>query len=215
MMAERSSADERLRRAIEADTVAAIEGDRVRYERSGNPLIAWMALNSWFLLNQSRAEGNEECTPLPEWLGKYLQIIATRLADLAKRLDYRETPEPYGTLPRTAASFQQADNRKPKFTPNEAKQKVPAALGLVRPGWNAFERLAALRSLEVDELTREVYRDPEIVEKTLTAEQADEWILEDYEKRSGKVPGRLNVTDPRSVRRRRTKLKGERQKPRG
>ena len=215
-MAEGNATKDQSRCGLEAFTLDALEVDRVRYDRTKNPLIVWQALNSWFTLNHYRAQAEKAPLPVPEWIVGYLNLVARRIADLSKGLDYRETPEPYGTLPRTQESVQRAKNRVQTLTPNKARDQVPAALGLVRNGWNAFERLSALRGQEIDELSMEGYRWMQNSGVKRTVEQASEMIVDDYEVRGLRKGVKPEVTDSRSVKRRIAKLKhGKGTKPRG
>ena len=196
-MAERSVREDPFSDELEASTLDAMEDDRDRYDQTKNPLIIWQTLNTWFTLNHHRAVARKAPLPVPEWIASYLCIVARRITDLANGLDYQEAPEPYGALPQTLA-------------PDKARSRVPAALGLVREGWNAFERLSSRRSEEIDALSMEGYR-----WKT-TVEEACNMILEDHETRAQATGVKPEVTDPRSVKRRNAKLKqGKGTQPRG
>ncbi len=58
---------ERWRRALEADTLDAIEKDGGMFEASGNPLHAWRALDSWFTLNARRRDACLDPLPMPDF----------------------------------------------------------------------------------------------------------------------------------------------------
>jgi hypothetical protein len=209
-MAERSASEDPFSYELEASTLDAMEVDRDRYDHTKNPLIIWQALNTWFTLNHHRALARKAPLPMPEWIASYLCVVARRITDLANGLDYQEAPEPYGALPRAQESVQRAKSRVQTLTPDKASNRVPAALGLVRKGWNAFERLSSRRSKEIDALSTEGYR-----WKT-TVEKACNMILDGHVERARATGVKPKVTDPRSVRRRNATLKqGKGFQPRG
>ena len=74
--------------------------------------------------------------PLPEWVNSYLLRVAQELADLSARLEHQETSVSQGAGPPIASA--------------RATELVPAALGLTRPGWNAFTAFRAQRRDNVD-----------------------------------------------------------------
>jgi hypothetical protein len=138
------------------------------------------------------------------------RFVARRMTDLANGLDYREAPEPYGALPRTQESVQRATSRVRTLTPGKASNRVPAAMRLVRKGWNAFEHLSSRRSQEIDALSMQAYRWENTVEK------ACNMILDDHGVRAQARGVMPEVTDARSVKRRNARLKqGKGSQPRG
>jgi hypothetical protein len=69
LMADVDGAPERAVHGIEADTLDAIEGDRVRFENTGNPLFAWQAWASWRTLNRKHARERVIPLPMPDGWG--------------------------------------------------------------------------------------------------------------------------------------------------
>ena len=190
--------DGKLVRVREQETREAIEENRVRYEATSNPLYAWNALAALFALNRVRRRAGQDAVPLPHWCEEYLGIVARRLADLAEGLDFREAPEPFGRLPRTAEALQRTHRRKRTVRPDRAREQVPSALGLAKKGWNAFERVQALREKEVDELGVELFR-------TVGGKgegEAVEMLLDEHGERAERQGAEPDISDARSARKR-------------
>jgi hypothetical protein len=190
--------EDKLVRVREQETREAIEENRVRYEATRNPLYAWQALAALFALNRLRRRAGQDAMPLPHWCEEYLGIIARRLADLAEGLDFREAPQPFGRLPRTAEALQRTHRRRRTVPPDRAREQVPAALGLVRKGWNAFERAQALREKELDELGAELFR---MVGGKGEAE-AVEMLLDEHGERAERQGTEPAISGVRSARKR-------------
>lgn len=191
-------------------TLEAIENERVRYERTKNSLLVWIALHRWFVLNRRLAQAQRASFPMPEWILCWLDIAATRMSDLADGRTYRQAPVPYGELPRTQKSLQLAKRRKHILTPDEARDQALHALGIIRVGWNAFARYNALCSQEIDQISVDLYRE------THTAAHAHEMVLDDHEATAKRKGVDNKVTDARSVSRRIAKVRlAAARKPRG
>ena len=91
-MAEMDEASERARQAIESDTLDAMDGDRVRFENTGDPLFAWQALVTWRSLNRNRARTQVAPLPMPGWVEDYLDCAAPRIMRLAHGHDFEGRP---------------------------------------------------------------------------------------------------------------------------
>lgn len=96
-MAREDTTREGLGSSIEASIMDALEDDRVRYERTKNPLYARDALNAWFILNRHRTCTESAALPMPEWIAARLDVVASRTTDLARGLDFGEAPAHYET----------------------------------------------------------------------------------------------------------------------
>ena len=152
---------ERVKQMLEDATLEAIDGDRARFENTGNPLFAWQALESWIDVNRSRAGAMVAPLPIPEWVAGYFRHTSTRILALANGLDFDGS----GVLPRkpapTGNGVDQPRPDVPPVKPGAAIRRVPAALGLVHKRWNAFKHKRALDSQEVDEMTVDFYKETE------------------------------------------------------
>lgn len=160
-MADVDGARERARQGIEADTLDAMEGDRVRYENTGNSLFAWQAWASWRTLNRKHARERVIPLPMPEWVGNCLDRSAGRLLILANGHNFSGTGATTGKPAQAGGGVRQPRHREPRITPGEAMKRVPAALGLIDKRWNAFRHLRKLNSQEVDEMSVELYKGTE------------------------------------------------------
>jgi hypothetical protein len=151
--AAREEEREKWRRALEADTLDAIEEDGRMFEASGNPLHAWRALDSWFALNAWRRGAGLAPLPMPDFCADHFRVLARRLTDTAEGLDWTVAPEPFGFLPsprkawkdqdagerqQSAASLRRAKERERIKDPARAAKLAEEALGLRRQGKNAF-----------------------------------------------------------------------------
>ena len=138
-----------------------MDGDRVRFENTGNPLFAWQAWASWRTLNRKRARERVIPLPMPEWVGDCLDRSAGRTLILANGHDFDGTGATTGKPAQAGSGVRQPRHREPRITPGEAMKRVPAALGLIDKRWNAFRHLHELNSQEVDEMSVELYKGTE------------------------------------------------------
>ncbi len=165
-MAEMDEAPERARQAIEADTLDAIDGDRVRFENTGNPLFAWQALVSWRSLNRNRTRAQVAPLPMPGWVEDYLDRAGPRIMRLAHGHDFERAVTVTRGSTQVGARGREPRRGEPRITPAEAMKRVPAALGLIDKRWNAFRHLCDLNSQEIDEISVELYKgtDPRVTD---------------------------------------------------
>jgi hypothetical protein len=160
-MANVDGAPERATQGIEADTLDAMDGDRVRFEHTGNPLFAWQAWASWRALNRKHARERVIPLPMPEWVGVCLDGSVARLLILASGHAFYGTGATTGQPAQAGGCVLPPRHREPRITPGEAMKRVPAALGLIDKRWNAFRRLQELNSQEIDEMSVELYKGTE------------------------------------------------------
>lgn len=152
-------AAKRSRQGIEADTLDAMDGDRVRFENTSNPLFARQALTSWIGLNWGHASAEVVPLPMPDWVAGYLRRVAGRILGLANGRDFDGTvgltrkPAPAGSDDR------QPRPGKPRITPGQAVKRLPTALGLIDKRWSAFRHLRELNSQEIDEMSVHRYKE--------------------------------------------------------
>jgi hypothetical protein len=160
-MVDVDEAPERAAQGIEDATLDAIDGDRARFENTGNPLFAWQALASWIDVNRSRASDQVAPLPIPDWIAGYLRHTSTRILGLANGRDF-DGPDGLTRNPARAGNRVGQPRRDvPRVTPGEAMRRVPAALGLIHKRWNAFKHLRELNSQEIDEMSVELYKETE------------------------------------------------------
>ena len=69
---------------------------------------------------------------------EYLYEVAVRLSGMTAGLDWRERPKKTGNSD-DDLDAEVAWRRNPTLLAQAAKELIPAALGLVRTGWNAFD----------------------------------------------------------------------------
>ena len=164
---------ERWRRALEADTLDAIEKDGRMFEASGNPLHAWRALDSWFAFNAWRHDAGLVPLPMPDFCADYFRMLARRLTDTAEGLDWTVAPEPFGFLPsprkawkdqdaekrqQSAASLRRAKGRERIKDPARAAKLAEEALGLRRQGKNAFADYWRAQAVVLADMSVEMFR---------------------------------------------------------
>jgi len=101
-------------------------------------------------------------------------------------------------LPLTEEALRETRDRPRSLTTSSAMALLPQALGIVRDGWNAFERAWALTEKEVDEQMVDLFR---FVGGKGEAE-AFERVLDEHQELAEKLGGKPVVTDARSLRKR-------------
>lgn len=153
---------------LKEDTLALLELHRRRWENTGNPLYVWLAIGLCFAFGARQTQAATGAMPkpspgsipypLPPWCLLYLGTVAVRVENLTEGKDFRQIPKPFGEADPSPASWGAARNLEPTLNPAEAADIVPKALGLVRDGWNAFERLEALNAKEMDQFSNEALR---------------------------------------------------------
>lgn len=144
--------DERFLKAMEEQTLENIENFHELSNGTGNPLYVWHALSELFIINNARNKKEIDPFPIPKWCMDHLEIICRRIRDLSEGKDYKMAPKPFGNLPFTTQTVESAWHRKPTLSPLEATRQVLFALGLRRPGWNAFERFRKLQQQDEETL---------------------------------------------------------------
>jgi hypothetical protein len=138
------------------DLASQLEELRLEAERTGNPLLVWAAIKACRTAAISEAvqatetaeelamfAGGAACKPLPDWVVRYLFLVARDLLDLAMTRD----PRAFHALPHEGGSARKRDATRAwqagGLTPEEAARIVPWALGLTRPGYSAFRDFVA------------------------------------------------------------------------
>ena len=164
-------------------------------ENTDNPLFLWKALSAWSDANFARSKLGLEQLEMPQQIRAYLSIAAKRINDLSEGLDYRETPEPFGKLPRVSKSVDVARKRTRTLNAPQATKLALHAFGLRRDGWNAFQRGMTLRGQDLDALLQELYRSDMGEGKTIEA------LLEDHLTNASQVE-RRRLEDVRGLRKR-------------
>lgn len=190
---------DRWRRALEADTLDAIEKDGRMFEATRNPLYAWRALDTWFVLDARRRDAGLDPLPMPGFCDAYFRVLARRLTDTAGGLDWKVAPEPYGFLasPRkdqsaeewaqSAASLRRAKERKRIKDPVRAAKLAREALGLWRQGKSAFADYWRSEADAIDALSVEVFR---TAGAKLTRAEDGSWSVEPIDER---------ITEPKAI----------------
>ena len=97
----------------------------------------------------------------------YLGNVAVRIDLLMDGKDFRRYPRPFGDLEPSPKGWQSSQDVKGTLNPTESAEMVERALGVVRDGWNAFDRLKALESKELDEFSDDALRSQGIQGKSL------------------------------------------------
>ena len=123
-------------------------------EKTQNPMYAWLALEARFhsrlgsLLDQPIGEEFS----IPGWVAKYLLSVTQDLRGLSCGFDPRVPFEPFeGKQPLSpleamhSSEFEdyRAHVEAKRIPSTKAMELVPVALGLRRPGWNAFDSFDA------------------------------------------------------------------------
>ena len=125
---------------------------KASFEATKNPLLAWALLQEAYLasgptrgalsgraLRGKPPPGAEPLhLPLPHWVMTYLYEVAVRLSGMTAGLDWREKHKKTGNSD-DDLDAEVAWRRNPTLLAQAAKELIPAALGLVRTGWNAFD----------------------------------------------------------------------------
>lgn len=125
---------------------------KASFEATKNPLLAWAVLQEAYLasgptrgalsglsVRGTPPPGAEPLhLPLPHWVMTYLYEVAVRLSGMTAGLDWRERPMKTGNFD-DDLDAELAWRRNPALLPQAAKELIPAALGLVRTGWSAFD----------------------------------------------------------------------------
>lgn len=131
---------------------------RVKYEASGNPLFVWNAID----LCRGSIDGKRR--PIPDWCFDYLMNTANEMMKLLTPPTKTVLSEEGGT------STTRGQWAKDKSWSGVLKD-IPAALGMSKPGWNAFK---AATSDEADaRLAVEHKREKRSRNKTSTETTAD------------------------------------------
>ncbi len=151
----------------EEDVIGWIENYRTLWENTGNPLYVWKAIGVCFMFGAARVESQTgvrpsppgpEPYPFPDWCIRYIGVLSCRIDILTEGKDFRGFPEPFGNGASTPENWRLAQEVKPTIEPIEAAELIGAATGIVRGGWNAFDRLNALASKELDDLAMDSLR---------------------------------------------------------
>jgi hypothetical protein len=110
---------------------------RKNWETTQNPIWVWRAMTR---LNSLCAYASAACPELrgrdfiggiPDWCVPYLLQSAFRVEALAGLRDFR-----------TSRAADQREGETPPLSPKQSSERLPAALGFARPGWNAFGEYA-------------------------------------------------------------------------
>ena len=163
-----------------------------------NPLFLWKALSEYFDANLHRERLGLGRLEIPQQIRTYLAIVSKRLTNLSERLDYRQTPEPFGDLPHVQESLEIARRRKRTLDASKATNLALHAIGLRRDGWNAFERAMTLDEQDLDALTQEGYRT--IV--NMGEGESFDALLDDHAVSKASQRGDKSIQDARSLRKR-------------
>ena len=113
---------------------------REAWEQQKNPLYVWDAIQMCLLPQD--VDPKEATIPetLPDWCMLYLARVAYEIWMLVNQ--GLPSPNPF----HRGRPSPERDG----LTPLQCVERLPAILGLSRPGWNAFERLQAEREREMD-----------------------------------------------------------------
>ena len=195
---KKAERQERFHHVLEVETIQNFDDLRILFEGTGNPLYMWKAVAEWSVLNDARISAGFDRSPLPEFCLQSLGIYARRLRDLAEGFDYKETPEPFGELPRTQESVKRARGRKQMINPPQAIKAALHALDLKRTGWNAFKHARRVEQKDEDALTLETYREI----GRLGYGAALELLVDDHAGTTGSELKKPQLIDSRSVRKR-------------
>ena len=200
--AAREEEREKWRRALEADTLDAIEQDGRMFEASGNPLHAWRALDSWFALNARRRDAGLTPLPMPDFCADYFRVLARRLTDTAEGLDWTVAPEPFGFLPsprkawkdqaaeereQSAASLRRANERERIKDPARAAKLAEEAFESRRQGKNAFADYWRAQAAVIAAMSVEMFQP---ADAKLTRAEDGTWSTEAVEGR---------ITEPKAI----------------
>jgi hypothetical protein len=159
---EEADRAERFRRALEADTLDAIEGHRTRFEATGNPLYVWRALQDWSNVNRERRRVRQPPVHMPDWCALQIAVYAHRLVDLSRGRDFRLAPRPVGQGERTPEAEKAHRDRGPTLKPQEARRLLAVALDMTSGrGRGAFAEIRSLDAADLDRLARQLYREAE------------------------------------------------------
>jgi hypothetical protein len=193
---------ERWQRALEADTLDAIEKDGGMLEASGNPLHAWRALDSWFTLNARRRDAGLDPLPIPDFCASYFRVLARRLVDTTEGLDWTVAPEPFGFLPspqkawkdqdaeerkQSTASLRRAKERERIKDPARAAKLAEEALALWSQGKNAFAKYWRAQADVIAAMSVEMFQTAEAMVKR---SEDGTWSTEAVEER---------ITEPKAI----------------
>ena len=216
---------EKWRRALNADTLDAIEKDGGMFEASGNPLHAWRALDSWFTLDAWRRDAGLDPLPMPDFCADYFRVLARRLVDTADGLDWTVAPEPFGFLPsprkawkdqdaeerkQSAASLQRAKERERIKDAARAAKLAEEALELWRQGKNVFAGYWRAQDDVLAAMSVEMFQDAEAkvtraedgtwstvaIEERITEPKAIEMLAEADANRRTRRRGKAEVEPP-------------------
>lgn len=136
--------------------IESVQAITASFDATKNPLLAWHVLRqaylasgpthgalSGFAFRGMPTPGAEPLhLPLPHWVMTYLYEVAVRLSEMTAGLDWRKRPEQTGDFDADLDALR-AWHRNCTLPPKKAKELTPAALGLVRGGWNAFHASAS------------------------------------------------------------------------
>ncbi len=113
---------------------------REAWEQQKNPLYVWDAIQMCLLPQD--VDPKEATIPdtLPDWCMLYLARVAYEIWMLVNQ--GLRSPHPF--------HYGQPSHERDELTPLQCVERLPAILGVSRPGWNAFERLQAEREREMD-----------------------------------------------------------------
>lgn len=161
---------------------------------TGNPLYVWRAIEAcydrqWHAWLMSHPEGEAfkesvrrnpqppALTSLPDWCMRYLVQVALKFRLLERGLDEFKRPNERDFADEEA--FREAFSAwrsNPTLSPQDAARRVAGALGVTRPGWNAFD--ADLRKAG-DDIMLEAHTD--MRDAGLSSAEAVEKIRAEYD----------------------------------
>ncbi len=121
-----------LRDAVAAFAATSVSGMHAQWMATQNPIWVWRCIARQHSLSEHvRAcfPGLEAAVAIPPWCGDYLVEVAYRIEVMAGGRDFA-----------TPGAMQERLNSctSDELPSTDAPSRLPAALGLVRPGWNAF-----------------------------------------------------------------------------
>ena len=135
----RRAPPEEARHHNEAMAADAAEQDRWAFLNTSNVLYLWRAIDAFGAVNRDRERAGEAPLPLPVWITAELGVQARRIMDVAAGMNWRDTPQPFGTLTCNADALDRARARKVQRDPERAVKDAVQALGFQSMGANAFD----------------------------------------------------------------------------
>ena len=145
-----------------------------KLDKTHNPLYIFEAITACQRHAMSIQETAEAAvtaapSPFPEWVNRYLGVVARDIGRLAYGRDFRAVPID-ADLDSPAGRAAWRAWRAGTLDPQEAMRLVPAALYLARPGWSAFN---AFQAEKYDEYVAEEFQYQRELGKTADEAAAD------------------------------------------